>query len=104
MRDCEFLVPEDDAIGAGIYKLALAFGLHGIDDNQAIFALIYRVGCGFHAWGVVAVLAAMHHIGYLHLGNLPSNDFFHGGPKMPSIRLRFSIGEPFVVDMLVLAC
>ena len=56
LGDLLLLVPVHRAHRAGVHDLALALGLDGIDDDDAVLALVYRPVLGrSHAGGVVAV-------------------------------------------------
>ena len=58
LRHLFFLVPPDGAVGAGLHQVALALGLHRIDQHDAVVALGDGAVLGLlHARRIVAVLA-----------------------------------------------
>lgn len=81
----------------------MAFRLGGVNDHKAVVTLVHRFGGGAHARGAIAMLAHVHDVCDLYLGDLPADPFLDARPELTRVGLGFRIGKPLVIDVLVLA-
>ena len=105
LRQVEVFVEEDHIVRAGGHAEAAAGALLGIEDDQAVIALVGRArdGARFDARSIVTVLAQVRAVSHLHLRHGAADLLLKVQPELADLRLRFGDGRPVVTDVLVLA-
>ena len=100
LGNLQLLVPEHPAAFVVAQVLA-AYGFLGVDDHEAVVGAIRRVPRSLQER--VAVGMHLERVLHAHLRRLAVDRLVNPAPELPQVRLRFGIGSPFVVDVLVFA-
>ena len=103
LGNLKLVVPEDGVVGASVHEFFFALCLFGVNNDQAVFALVNCFGSNLHAGSIVAVLAALGNVGQLNLRHLAAHLFLNAGPELTGVGLGHCIGQPLVVNVLVFA-
>jgi hypothetical protein len=90
---------------AGTHSLAfVSFALLRIDNYKPVISLRNRtVPACFNARGILTVIAEHGNVMHPHLRNGTADVFLQLEPELPCFRLRFGIGCPVAIYMLVFA-
>src|SRR5215211_7540640 len=101
LRNLEFLVPPDMAVRARLDEVLTPFRLVGIDENDAVVALLHDAAALGQARRIVAVVAHGGHVGDVDHRNLPALLLQDVDPPVAVLRHRFRVARPVVADILV---
>src|SRR5215204_3869589 len=101
LRNLEFLVPPDMAVRARLDEVLAPFRLVGIDENDAVVALLHDAAALGQARRIVAVVAHGGHVGDVDHRNLPALLLQDVDPPVAVLRHRFRVARPVVADILV---
>src|SRR5215204_1135572 len=91
LRNLEFLVPPDMAVRARLDEVLAPFRLVGIDENDAVVALLHDAAALGQARRIVAVVAHGGHVGDVDHRNLPALLLQDVDPPVAVLRHRFRV-------------
>src|SRR5665811_1201947 len=104
LRQLQFLVPPDVAIGAGVDQILAPLRLDRIDEHDAVVAFFHRATAFGDAGRVVAVVAHRRHIGDVDRRQLAALFLQDIDPLVAVLWHRRRIAGKLVTDVFVHAC